>query len=82
MTRHGLHDDHPLLLRIQSEFMEMPGLCLNVAQASRLWNLDPQTSELALEMLAGNGTLLRTADGRYVSNGGAGRRDVPPPELD
>ena len=36
--------DARLLQRVRSEFTEMPGLRLTVAQASRLWNTDTETS--------------------------------------
>jgi hypothetical protein len=60
-------DEWPLLRRIRSEFHEMPGLCLTVPQASRLWNLDRQLSELALYLLVESGFLTRTGDGRFVA---------------
>jgi hypothetical protein len=37
------------LRRAQAEFLEMPGLTLTVAQASRLWSFD---SELCTEVLS------------------------------
>lgn len=43
--------DAQLLRRVQSEFTEMPGLQLTVAQASRLWNTDRATSVALLETL-------------------------------
>lgn len=67
MTRIGLHSTESLLRRIRSEFAEMPGLCLTSAQAARLWNLDPQTSQLALHMLVESGFLTRTRQGRYIA---------------
>lgn len=73
MTRTRLHPDHPLLVRIRSEFCEMPGLCLTTAQASRQWSLDPQITAMALEMLVSGGSLERTADGRFIGRGD-GRR--------
>lgn len=46
------HDiDARLLQRIRSEFTEMPGLQLTVAQASRLWNTDSATSLALLDAL-------------------------------
>ncbi|HUR35101.1 MAG TPA: hypothetical protein VM032_14960 [Vicinamibacterales bacterium] len=44
----------------------MPGLCLSVSQAARLWNLDAQTSAAALHVLADHGFLSQTGDGRFV----------------
>jgi hypothetical protein len=43
--------DARLLQRIRSEFTEMPGLQLTIAQASRLWNTDVQTSVAMLDAL-------------------------------
>jgi hypothetical protein len=43
--------DPRLLQRIRSEFTEMPGLRLTVAQASRLWNTDVATSVALLDAL-------------------------------
>ncbi len=74
MTWIAAHTNDPLLRRIRNEFLEMPGLCLTLEQASRLWNLDPHTSEMALHMLQDEGFLYRTADGRFV-NGSVMVRD-------
>lgn len=70
MAQTQMHADHPLILRIRSEFREMPGLCLTPAQASRLWSLDADTTAMALEMLVAAGALTRTADGRFIAQGG------------
>ena len=59
--------DTPLLRRIRSEFHEMPGLCLTVRQAARLWNVDVMTSEQALRLLVTENFLHRAADGQYVA---------------
>lgn len=63
-----LHDEGitPLLHRIRSEFLEMPGLRLTSVQASRLWALDRQTSERLLDGL--------TITGFLVNRGGAYQR--------
>jgi len=58
-------DDHRLA-RIRSEYREMPGMKLTVAQASRFWNLGPEESRIALERLVEARVLLRTGDGHYV----------------
>lgn len=55
-----------LLLRIRAEYREMPGLRLTVAQAARLWALDRDTCEAALERLAHMNYLRRTLDGAYT----------------
>ena len=71
MTITGLHADDALLGRIRSEFLEMPGMCLTVRQAARLWNLDIHTSHAALRLLAEANFLTQTGDGRYVAAGTA-----------
>ena len=55
----------PLLHRIRSEFLEMPGLRLTPAQAARLWAVDRQTSERILNGLTVAGFLLKSRDGAY-----------------
>ena len=55
-----------LLLRIQGEYREMPGLKLTEAQARRLWNLDGHTCSLVLTTLLEQRFLRRTASGTYV----------------
>jgi hypothetical protein len=55
-----------LLLRIQSEYREMPGLKLTEAQARRLWDLDGDTCSLVLTTLLEQRFLKCTAVGTYV----------------
>ena len=55
-----------LLLRIRSEYREMPGLKLSEAQARRLWNLDGNTCSLVLTTLLEERFLRRTASGTYI----------------
>lgn len=55
-----------LLLRIQSEYREMPGLSLTVPQAQRLWGVDQNTCALALAMLVERRALKQTRSGRFV----------------
>jgi hypothetical protein len=57
--------DVNLLARICGEYTEMPGLQLTLAQASRLWNLQPSASSHALERLVAVSFLRRSGD-RYV----------------
>ena len=63
-----MHDDSitPLLYRVRSEFLGLPGLRLTSAQASRLWALDHQTSERILDGLTKAGFLVKTRQGAYV----------------
>ena len=62
------HDEGmtPLLHRVRSEFLEMPGLRLTPAQAARLWAVDRHTSERILDGLAMAGFLLKTREGAYL----------------
>lgn len=55
-----------LLLRIESEYREMPGLNLSEAQARRLWDLDGDTCRLVLTTLLERRFLRCTASGTYV----------------
>ena len=52
--------------RARSEFLEMPGLRLTSAQATRLWALDRATWERVLDALAGAGFLLKDTAGAYL----------------
>ena len=63
-------DDKPdleasLLARVYGEYLEMPGLQLTLAQASRLWNTQPTTSARVLERLVDSSFLRRSGE-RYV----------------
>lgn len=55
-----------LLERIRSEYREMPGLTLTVAQAQRLWALDQPACERVLGTLVESGFLRRTGRGAFV----------------
>jgi hypothetical protein len=54
------------VLRVESEYREMPGLCLTLPQAARLWGLDRNTCELVLTTLIDRGVLKRALNGTYV----------------
>ena len=62
-SRSTLHD---LLRRIESEYREMPGMCVTAAQAQRLWGLDATTCNFVLTTLIERRILRRTARGTYV----------------
>ena len=47
---------------IKAEYLEMPGLCLTLAQAARLWNVDRITCLAELESLTREGFLRRRRD--------------------
>ena len=55
-----------LVRRIQAEFLEMPGLCLTIEQAQRLWCLEPHTCEGLLNALIDSRFLRRTDRGLFV----------------
>jgi hypothetical protein len=55
-----------LLVRVQSEYLEMPGLNLTEPQARRLWGLDGNTCAVVLATLIKRGFLRRSASGTYV----------------
>jgi hypothetical protein len=54
-----------LAQRLASEYREMPGLSLTVAQAARLLGVDRLVSGAALRELEACGTLRRTPEGHY-----------------
>jgi hypothetical protein len=64
-----------LLLRARGEYLEMPGLRLTLAQATRLWGLEQGLALALMEALVETGFLARTGDGRYCRRG-----DVSPLE--
>ena len=51
-----------LLARVYGEYLEMPGLQLTLAQASRLWNMQPTTSARVLERLVDSSFLRRSGE--------------------
>ena len=53
-----LHE-YDLRARVASEFREMPGLSLTLAQASRLFSLDRDRCERVLGALVQHGVLVR-----------------------
>jgi len=57
------------LTRIEAEYREMPDLRLTVWQAHRLWNLESDVCEAALNALVTARFLCRTHDGAYLRRG-------------
>ena len=57
--------------RIQAEYLEMPGMKLTLAQASRLFNLPPERCAKVLDTLVTDG-VLRT-DGRVFIDARGGK---------
>jgi hypothetical protein len=56
----------PLLHRIRSEYLEMPGLRLTPAQAARLWGMDSRHSQQLLDALTMAGFLFKNGQGAYL----------------
>ena len=50
---------------IDTEYREMPGMCLTFAQAKRLWNLSNEDCRSALDYLVRTGRLIRRGDRFY-----------------
>ena len=63
-TRHRV--DEAAIRRVRAEFLEMPGLCLTIDQAQRLWGLEPRTCEALLTSLTDSRFLRRTNRGLFV----------------
>ena len=65
--------DHPpavvlddLLLRVQAEFLEMPGLRVTRAQARRLWSLDDDLCEAILTALVDARFLVESRNASFM----------------
>ena len=58
---------HDVLTRIRGEYREMPGLGLTLAQAARLFHLDPAFCEAVLHRLVSEQFVYRRPDGRFVA---------------
>jgi hypothetical protein len=57
------------LLRIRTEYVEMPDLKLSGRQAQRLWNLPHDICDTALAVLVREGFLAQALNGSYVRPG-------------
>jgi hypothetical protein len=57
------------LLRIRTEYIEMPDLKLTGRQVQRLWNLPRDVCEAALASLLEEGFLMQSPNGAYVRRG-------------
>ena len=55
-----------MVMRVRSEFEEMPCLRVTPAQAQLLFGLSGDTSDCILNRLAEEGFLIQTPDGQYV----------------
>jgi len=81
--------DEPLLKRIRSEFLEMPGQRLTRAQAQRLYGLDESRCQRMLDTLIDtkflcvtpDGTYARTSDGADLPRTKSAKEDVRPANV-
>ena len=55
-----------LTRRVRSEYLEMPGLCLTLEQAQRLWSVEKRTCEAVLKSLIDARFLHRSERGFFV----------------
>jgi hypothetical protein len=51
---------------IRAEFLEMPGLVLTRSQFQRLWGLDSETCDEAIDALVRSHFIVRRPDGHYA----------------
>jgi hypothetical protein len=58
--------EHELTRRVRAEYAEMPGLCLTLSQAQRLWAVDRQICEAVFRALIAHRFLRMTTTGRFV----------------
>lgn len=63
--------DPRLLTRVRGEYREMPGLSLTLAQACRLWQVDPATCHAVLQRLIAEQFLVQSPTGMYAATASA-----------
>ena len=56
-----------LKVRVRAEYREMPGLCLTLPQACRLWQIEAGATAAILDGLVAEGFLRRTARDAFKS---------------
>jgi len=61
-----------LISLIRAEYLEIPGLSVNLAQAARLWNVAPERCLEAFEVLTREGFIRRSGE-RFIRTS-CGRR--------
>lgn len=59
-------DRHTLVTRVRAEFNEMPGLRLTLAQAQRLWGVEPSVCASVVDALLEESFLRRADRGTFV----------------
>ena len=68
-----------LVAMILGTFREMPGLCLHLNQAARLFGVHPTTCQVLLDDLVALGRLRRAHDGQYLGRDLADPLAAPSP---
>ena len=58
-----LMDFETIVRRVRAEFVEMPGLLLTPAQATRLWGVEQDVCEAVIDALISRSFLRRTTTG-------------------
>lgn len=66
MTPETTRSINEVLRRVQSEFLEMPGLRLTEPQARRLWGLDSAWCQAVLDALVDAKFLFKTRNGAFM----------------
>jgi hypothetical protein len=66
MVPQHVREADAVLMRVQAEFIEMPGLRLTEVQARRLWGLDAVSCGALLGALVDAKFLFRTRDGSFM----------------
>jgi hypothetical protein len=66
MLLESAQTSYEVLLRVQGEFLEMPGLRLTEQQARRLWGLDADSCKALLSALVEARFLFRTGEGAFM----------------
>ena len=61
-----MRHDHDLIDRARGEFLEMPGMRLTPAQASRLWGVDAATCRQVIDLLVAAAFLRWTPRGQVT----------------
>ena len=59
-------DVDDVVLRVRSEYMDMPGMRLTPAQAQRLWGIDAVAMRSVIQTLVETKFLRETPDGAFV----------------
>jgi hypothetical protein len=59
-----------VIMRARAEYLEMPGMCLTMPQAARLFNINLDVCAIMLDVLVGDGFLSRSGNRYARANNG------------